>query len=102
MNAVITAVFFCLIMALRSVGFSQDLPLAEYDTKAKVFSIGDIHGDLGALKKVLYSLGLYSTNNQAWVGGNSHLVFTGDLIDRGPDSKAVMDFIMELEVKVGF
>jgi len=33
----------------------------------------------------------------AWSGGKTHLVITGDLLDRGADSRRVMDLIMRLE-----
>jgi len=33
----------------------------------------------------------------AWNGAGTHLVFTGDLLDRGPESRRVMDLIMRLE-----
>ena len=32
-----------------------------------------------------------------WHGGDSHLVSTGDLLDRGPGSREVLDLLMRLE-----
>ena len=32
-----------------------------------------------------------------WSGGKTHLVQMGDLIDRGPDSRKIMDLLMNLE-----
>lgn len=48
--------------------------------------IGDVHGEIEALERLLVRLG---------VEGNTHtqqrrLVFVGDLVDRGPDSPAVV------------
>ena len=42
------------------------------------FAIGDVHGKAGMLDELL----------QHW-DGRSQLVFLGDLIDRGEDSRAV-------------
>ena len=35
----------------------------------------------------------------SWNGGQRHVVFIGDLNDRGPDSVAVMDLVMDLEIQ---
>jgi fructose-1,6-bisphosphatase len=32
-----------------------------------------------------------------WTGGKTHLVQIGDILDRGPDSRAVMDLLITLE-----
>ena len=55
--------------------------------------IGDIHGEFHALESLLYTLG-YSRNGDHVEGRK--LVFTGDLVDRGPDSPAVMNRIIQL------
>jgi hypothetical protein len=36
-------------------------------------------------------------SNLAWVGGDSHLVIVGDLLDRGPRSRDALDLLMRLE-----
>ena len=46
--------------------------------------------------KVLQSASLIDTKGD-WAGGKTHLVQTGDVLDRGPDSKAVMDLLIKLE-----
>ncbi|MEA3470949.1 MAG: metallophosphoesterase family protein [Thermodesulfobacteriota bacterium] len=59
----------------------------------KIFAIGDIHGCLSKLKKML-SL-LKNTINRE----DDTLLFIGDYIDRGPDPKGVVDFVLDLRGK---
>jgi serine/threonine protein phosphatase 1 len=51
--------------------------------------VGDIHGCLDMLKRLVDKIG--------WDPGGDRLIFIGDYIDRGENSKAVIDFIIELK-----
>ena len=62
----------------------------------RVVAIADIHGDLDAFAGILQRARLIDANRR-WTGGNATLVQTGDFIDRGPKSRAVMDFLMGLQ-----
>jgi len=55
----------------------------------KKWVIPDIHGCAKTLSTLI--------ENQIKPNKNDHLIFLGDYIDRGPDSKGVIDYIMELE-----
>lgn len=55
----------------------------------KQWVIPDIHGCLQTLKVLI--------EHQIKPNKNDHLYFLGDYIDRGPDSKGVIDYIMELQ-----
>jgi hypothetical protein len=67
-----------------------------YSGVARVAAIGDIHGDMAALKESLSLAGAIDAAGK-WSGGKTHLVQVGDLPDRGPDTKAVIEYLMELE-----
>jgi calcineurin-like phosphoesterase family protein len=63
------------------------------------FAIGDIHGCLDKLNKVLDACWSYNDNYPDMGGrkkGHPKFVFLGDYVDRGPDSKGVIDRILEL------
>jgi hypothetical protein len=62
----------------------------------RIVAIGDIHGDYDRLVELLRSAQVVDRNN-AWTGGATHLVLTGDFLDRGPAPRQVMDLLMELE-----
>ena len=54
--------------------------------------VGDVHGEIEALKQLLAQLGYDSRGRHP----KRRLIFIGDLIDRGPDSPAVIEFVREL------
>lgn len=53
------------------------------------FAISDIHGCFDSLKELIENIIQLQKEDQ--------LIFLGDYIDRGPDSKKVLDYIMELK-----
>ena len=62
----------------------------------RIVAIGDVHGDYEQFVAVLRSAKLIDLQD-SWSGGKTHLVQTGDILDRGPDSRKVMDLLMKLE-----
>ncbi len=60
--------------------------------------VGDVHGQLRQLLRLLQQSGLLGKNYE-WTGGNTTLWFIGDLVDRGPDSIAVIDLVMRLQTE---
>ena len=57
--------------------------------------LGDIHGEIDALRAVLERLGVDVAARRA----PRPLVFVGDLVDRGPDSVAVVQLVADLVEK---
>jgi hypothetical protein len=62
----------------------------------RIVAVGDIHGAFDALVETLQEADIID-DELAWSGGSTHFVSTGDLLDRGPDSRRVMDLIIRLE-----
>ncbi len=62
----------------------------------RIVAVGDIHGAYDAAVATLQEADVID-DNLAWSGGDTHLVLTGDLLDRGPGSRQVMDLVMRLE-----
>lgn len=67
-----------------------------WDGVARVVAMSDVHGAYGAFVRTLQASELVDSNLR-WTGGQAHLVVTGDLLDRGADSRPVMDLLMRLE-----
>jgi len=56
----------------------------------RIYAIGDVHGRLDLLKTLLEMIERDGASNQR---GENILVMLGDYIDRGPDSKSVIDLL---------
>jgi serine/threonine protein phosphatase 1 len=55
-----------------------------------IAAIGDIHGELGKLNELL-------SHVEARLSPEDTIVFIGDYIDRGPDSRGVVEKVLELK-----
>lgn len=62
----------------------------------RTVAVGDIHGSFSGLVSILREAFLIDDGNQ-WIGGDTLLVQTGDLFDRGSDVRPVMDLLMSLQ-----
>jgi hypothetical protein len=71
-------------------------PQARFVDVARVVVVGDVHGARSSLVEILTATGLIDAESH-WIGGPTHLVTLGDLIDRGPDSRGVLDLLMRLQ-----
>ena len=69
---------------------------AKAESSDAVVAIGDVHGDFDDFAAILQRSGLIDKQNH-WAGGKATFVQLGDLIDRGPKPREVMDLMMALE-----
>jgi hypothetical protein len=67
-----------------------------FENVRRVVAIGDVHGDSQRLLELLRTAALVDAKG-AWTGGATHLVLTGDMVDRGDHSAQVLDLLMDLE-----
>ncbi|HEX4935084.1 MAG TPA: metallophosphoesterase, partial [Gemmatimonadaceae bacterium] len=61
----------------------------------RLVAIGDVHGDYGQFVTLLRQAEVLDGKGR-WIGGRTTLVQTGDIPDRGPDSRKVMELLMSL------
>src|ERR1700730_13406693 len=62
----------------------------------RIVAVGDIHGAYEPLVGILRAAGVLD-GRLRWAGGRTHLVQTGDILDRGPDSRKALDLLRRLE-----
>jgi hypothetical protein len=91
-----------LLVALVAAGVALCAParaandICDIEGVARVVAVGDVHGSFDGLVAVLRMAGLVDEKNH-WSGGQAQLVQVGDTIDRGKDTRAVLDLLMRLE-----
>jgi hypothetical protein len=72
------------------------LPPSTFAAPARLVAIGDVHGDLDAFQSALRAGGAIDADAH-WSGGALFVVQTGDLLDRGDQERAILDFVDGLE-----
>ena len=68
----------------------------QFDEVERIVAVGDVHGGYDAFVGILRAAGVIDLRNR-WIGGRTHLVQTGDILDRGPGSRKALDLLMDLE-----
>jgi hypothetical protein len=63
------------------MNYCTHLPKSVISAVPRIIVIGDIHGDWTALKSALKVAGITNHHND-WLGGSTHVVQVGDLVDR--------------------
>jgi len=85
-----TRVLICLLLSWGAIA-AQSVP-------SRVVAIGDIHGDIGALRQAFQLAGATNASGE-WIGGALTIVQMGDLIGRSDDERQVLDFIFDIQRK---
>lgn len=86
------------------VGFNPRLVSTESSPEARapdgvtLYAIGDLHGRADLLKLLIDRI----RSDRAGTQDRAEVIFLGDYIDRGPDSKAVIDQVLDLQDEPDF
>jgi hypothetical protein len=93
-NKLITLIFF-LIAASVPAGAGAEY---RFTGAERIVALSDPHGAYDAMVTTLANAGVID-GDRNWAAGATHLVITGDLLDRGADSRPIMDLVMQLEAQ---
>ena len=93
-------VFICTLIILLSLSADAWSREWRFDGVDRVVAISDIHGAYDAMVTTLQNAGILD-EDLAWMGEEATLVIVGDILDRGPKSRAAMDLLIRLEGKAG-
>src|SRR4051812_18225065 len=81
------------VEAPRAADPSFQLPAVE-----RIVAIGDLHGDVSALRAALRLAGAIDEAGK-WIGGKLVVVQTGDQLDRGDDEPQILDLFQRLRIE---
>jgi len=90
------------LLCASLLGFALLSPAAEipciWSGVERIVAVGDLHGDYDNFVTILKQpkVGLLDENLH-WIGGKTHLVQIGDILDRGDKAKEIFDLLMRLE-----
>jgi hypothetical protein len=62
----------------------------------RVVAVGDLHGDYASFIAILQGTKVID-GELHWAAGSTHLVQTGDILDRGDEGRLIFDLLMSLE-----
>src|SRR5688572_17056615 len=86
------------LLGILILAVSPGLPAQQSAQSAdagRLVVVGDVHGAYDELVRLLQVTSVIN-ESLAWSGGETRLVSLGDLLDRGPDSRRVMDLLRRL------
>ena len=81
------------VLALARPGADES---CEFTGVPRIVAVGDVHGAYDAYLAILREAGIVNQRGR-WAAGKTHFVQLGDVLDRGPDSRRVVDLLQRLE-----
>ena len=72
------------------------LPSSDRENAPPIIAMGDMHGDYQAYRSLMLASALMNKEGN-WTGGNKIFIQTGDIPDRGPDTRKIIDSLQKLE-----
>lgn len=84
------------LVPLAASAKAREVAPHEWEGVERVIVLGDVHGDYDQYLQVLEAAGLVNRRGR-WDGGETHFVQTGDIPDRGPDTRKIMDHLARLQ-----
>lgn len=90
-----TFLFALLLACGASFAAPRQIDDHHWDRVERIVAIGDLHGDFPSYLALLQAAGLVDRRGH-WSGGKTHLVQTGDIPDRGPDTRRIITHMARL------
>jgi len=89
-------VLLTLLCSSLVFGAARQVDEYQWEGVERIVAIGDLHGDFDHYLATLQAAGLVDKKGK-WTGDDAHLVQTGDIPDRGPDTGRIIEHISKLD-----
>lgn len=90
------ATLVCVALLVGRPLSAADKNSCEWDGIGRVVAVGDVHGAYDRFVEILRAAAVIDAGLH-WSGGTTHLVQTGDVLDRGADSRKALDLLRQLQ-----
>ena len=87
---------FCLYLLTAAFAAAADPGQLRWSGVDRIVAFGDVHGAFDELTDLLQHAGVIDEDLN-WIGGSTHVVSVGDLVDRGAHSRKVLDLLLRLQ-----
>ena len=87
---------FLTVVLLAAITLLPALATTPANSNSSLIAIGDVHGDFDDFCAILQRVELIDEQRH-WTGGKATLIQLGDLIDRGPKPREVLDLMISLD-----
>jgi hypothetical protein len=88
-------IFTSLVFAISSNLYAEDAQCMWVGVE-RIVAVGDLHGDYEVFIHILKENKIIDEGRH-WIAEKTHLVQIGDIFDRGPQARRILDFMMILE-----
>ncbi|HZF15722.1 MAG TPA: metallophosphoesterase [Steroidobacteraceae bacterium] len=88
--------FVVAFLALLVAGAAHAGPDFRFEGVHRIVTVADVHGGYDEFVSILREAAIIDAGLH-WRAGDTQFVSLGDLLDRGPDSRKVLDLVMRLE-----
>ena len=87
-----------LLVVYAGLVFAEARQVDDYQWEGveRVVAVGDLHGDYDNYLATLVAAGVVDRKGK-WIAGDTHLVQTGDVPDRGGDTQKIIEHITKLD-----
>jgi len=75
---------------------NREIEKSVFDNVSKIFAVGDVHGEYDEVIDLLINAEIIDEKLN-WIFGDGHVVFIGDLFDRGDQVTEILWFVYNLE-----
>ncbi|MDQ3495563.1 MAG: metallophosphoesterase [Pseudomonadota bacterium] len=89
------SLFLCAALSSPALAAAQQIDEYQWQGVDRVVALGDLHGDYDSYLSALRAAAIVDTRGR-WIAGQAHLVQTGDIPDRGPDTRKIIAHMRQL------